>query len=159
MSTGRSSQGCLVSKLTRKEADAIWDAPHGVRALRLQPGARGRLCGHRRQTGYLKAHYPVEYMAALLTVERHNTEKIGVLIAECRRMGIEVLPPSVNVSGHRFSVEKLPNGRTSPRQSTVYPFPIEPGIAIRMGLDAIKNLGEGAVDLVVAARGNTPFSR
>ena len=59
---------------------------------------------------YLKAYYPVEYMAALLTVERHDTEKVGLLIAECRRMGIEVLPPNVNVSGHSFTVEQLPAG-------------------------------------------------
>jgi DNA polymerase III subunit alpha len=147
-----------VSKLSRKEADAIWDALMGFARYGFNRAHAADYAVIVAQTGYLKAHYPVEYMAALLTVERHNTEKIGVLIAECRRMGIEVLPPNVNVSGHRFSVEKLPDGRTSPRQSTVYPFPIEPGIAIRMGLDAIKNLGEGAVDLVVAARGNTPFA-
>jgi len=47
-------------------------------------------------------------MAALLTVERHNTEKVGLLIAECRRMGIEVLPPSVNVSANGFTIEELP---------------------------------------------------
>ncbi len=146
-----------VSKLSRKEADAIWDALMGFARYGFNRAHAADYAVIVAQTGYLKAHYPVEYMAALLTVERHNTEKIGVLIAECRRMGIEVLPPSVNVSGHRFGVEKLPAGRTSPRQSTVYPFPIEPGIAIRMGLDAIKNLGEGAVDLVVAARGDTPF--
>lgn len=146
-----------VSKLSRKEADAIWDALMGFARYGFNRAHAADYAVIVAQTGYLKAHHPVEYMAALLTVERHNTEKIGVLIAECRRMGIEVLPPNVNVSGHRFSVEKLPPGRTPPRQTTVYPFPIEPGIAIRMGLDAIKNLGEGAVDLVLAGRGNTPF--
>ena len=53
-------------------------------------------------------------MAALLTVERHDTEKIGVLIAECRRMGIEVLPPNVNVSSNNFTVEQLPAGQSRP---------------------------------------------
>ena len=91
-------------------------------------------------------------MAALLTVERHDTEKVGVLIAECRRMGIEVLPPSVNVSEHIFTIEQLPAGRHAPRQPTAFPFPVEPGAAIRMGLDAIKNVGEGPVDVVLAAR-------
>jgi DNA polymerase-3 subunit alpha len=104
------------------------------------------------QTAYLKATYPVEYMAALLTVERHDTEKVGLLIAECRRMGIEVLPPNVNVSGHTFTIERLPAGRVSPKPVTAYPFPVAPGDAIRMGLDAIKNVGEGAVDLILQAR-------
>ncbi|OQA47296.1 MAG: DNA polymerase III subunit alpha [Chloroflexi bacterium ADurb.Bin325] len=147
-----------VSRLSRGESDAIWDALMGFARYGFNRAHAADYAVIVAQTGYLKAHYPVEYMAALLTVERHNTEKIGVLIAECRRMGIEVLPPSVNVSGHRFSVEKLPAGRAAPRQTTVYPFPIEPGIAIRMGLDAIKNLGEAAVDLVLDGRGDAPFT-
>jgi DNA polymerase-3 subunit alpha len=88
------------------------------------------------QTAYLKATYPVEYMAALLSVERHNTEKIGLLIAECRRMGIEVLPPDVNVSGLDFTIEKQTDGAT----------------AIRFGMGAVKNVGEGPVETILAAR-------
>ena len=52
------------------------------------------------QTAYLKAYYPVEFMTALMTSERSNTEKIGLLISECRKMGIEVLPPNVSHSGY-----------------------------------------------------------
>ncbi|MFN3763095.1 MAG: LAGLIDADG family homing endonuclease, partial [Anaerolineae bacterium] len=89
------------------------------------------------QTAYLKAHYPLEYMTALLTVERHNTEKVGILVNECRRMGIEVLPPSVNRSGLEFAIE---------------------GQAIRFGLGAIKNVGDGPVGAILAARGDRPFS-
>ncbi len=110
------------------------------------------------QTAFLKAYYPVEYMAALLTVERHNTEKIGLLIAECRRMGIEVLPPNVNVSSNNFTIEQLPARRVPPRQVTAFPFPVEKGAAIRMGLDAIKNVGEGPVETVLQARGDRPFA-
>jgi DNA polymerase-3 subunit alpha len=90
------------------------------------------------QTAYLKAHYPVEYMTALLTVERGNTEKVGLLIAEARRLGIEVLPPSVNYSGLDFTIEDEPEGIEGP--------------AIRYGLGAIKNVGEGPVEAVLAAR-------
>ncbi|MEJ5198602.1 MAG: OB-fold nucleic acid binding domain-containing protein, partial [Anaerolineae bacterium] len=110
------------------------------------------------QTAFLKAYYPVEYMTALLTVERHNTEKVGVLIAECRRMGIEVLPPNVNVSGHHFTIEELPPGRPAPHQATAFPFPVPKGAAIRMGMDAIKNVGEGPVDVILQARGDRPFT-
>jgi len=94
------------------------------------------------QTAYLKARYPVEYMTALLSVERHNTEKIGLLIAECRRMGIEVLPPDVNHSGLDFTIEEQPP--PSPFDK------LKP--TIRFGLGAIKNVGEGPVETILAAR-------
>ncbi|MGQ9767574.1 MAG: DNA polymerase III subunit alpha [Anaerolineae bacterium] len=146
------------SGLTREEADKIWDALMGFARYGFNRAHAADYAVIVAQTAFLKAHYPVEYMAALLTVERHNTEKVGLLIAECRRMGIEVLPPSVNVSGHNFTIEQMPPGRTPPRQTTVFPFPVTPGVAIRMGLDAIKNVGEGAVDLILQARGERPFA-
>jgi DNA polymerase-3 subunit alpha len=90
------------------------------------------------QTAYLKAHYPVEYMTALLTVEQGNTEKVGLLIAEARRLGIEVLPPNVNYSSLDFTIEDEPDGAEGP--------------AIRYGLGAIKNVGEGPVEAILAAR-------
>ncbi len=110
------------------------------------------------QTAFLKAYYPVEYMAALLTVERHNTEKVGVLIAECRRMGIEVLPPNVSVSGHNFTIERMPANRPAPHRATAFPFPVPEQTAIRMGLDAIKNVGEGPIEVILQARGARPFA-
>jgi len=60
------------------------------------------------QTAYLKVHYPVEYMTAVLTVERGDTKKVGPLIAEARRLGIDVLPPNVNHSGLDFTIEDEP---------------------------------------------------
>jgi DNA polymerase-3 subunit alpha len=96
------------------------------------------------QTAYLKAHYPVEYMTALLTVEQGNTEKVGLLIAEARRLGIEVLPPNVNYSGLDFTIEDEPEEVQGP--------------AIRYGLGAIKNVGEGPVGAILDAReSNGPF--
>jgi DNA polymerase III subunit alpha len=146
------------SGLSEAEANAIWDALEGFARYGFNRAHAADYAVIVAQTGYLKAHYPVEYMAALLTVERHNTDKVGVLIAECRRMGIEVLPPSINVSGHMFTVEKMAGDRAPLRQNTAFPFPVESGLAIRMGLDAIKNLGEGAVDVVLDARGKKPFA-
>jgi DNA polymerase III subunit alpha len=96
------------------------------------------------QTAYLKAHYPVEYMTALLTVEQGNVEKVGLLIAEARRLGIEVLPPNINFSGMDFTIEDQPEGVEGP--------------AIRYGLSAIKNVGEGPVAAILAARAEAgPF--
>ncbi len=83
------------------------------------------------QTAHLKARYPVEYMAALLSVERHNTDKIGPLITECHRLDIDVLPIDVNHSGLDFTIE---------------------GGKIRFGLGAVKNVGEGPVEAILAAR-------
>lgn len=88
------------------------------------------------QTAYLKANYPVEYMTALLTVERNNTDKIGHFIDDCRRLGIEVLPPDVNSSGLGFTIETQSDG--SP--------------AIRFGMGAIKNVGEGPVEEILKGR-------
>ncbi len=87
------------------------------------------------QTAYLKAHYPLEFMTALMTTERHYTEKLGFLIAEARRSGLEVLRPCINHSEVEFVIEHTNGGR-----------------AIRIGLGAIKNVGDEIMRLVVDAR-------
>lgn len=86
-------------------------------------------------TAYLKANFPVEFMAALLSNEINNTDKIGVFVAECHRLGIEILPPDLNRSQLRFAPEES-NGRKS----------------IRYGLAAIKNVGEAAMAKAIAIR-------
>jgi DNA polymerase-3 subunit alpha len=83
------------------------------------------------QTAYLKAHYPVEFMAALLTSEMDNTDKIVKYIGECREMGISILPPDVNESSQSFTVV---------------------GECIRFGLAAVKNVGEAAVAEIINCR-------
>ena len=88
------------------------------------------------QTAYLKAHYPLEFMTALMTTERHNTEKLGLLIADARRTGLRVERPCINRSEVEFTIEKDPSGERF----------------IRIGLGAIKNVGDEAVRLVVEAR-------
>ena len=62
------------------------------------------------QTAYLKTHYPVEYMTALLAVEQNNTDKVTLYVADCRRMGLDVLPPDVNASNWDFSIEDREDG-------------------------------------------------
>jgi DNA polymerase-3 subunit alpha len=83
------------------------------------------------QTAYLKAHYPVEFMAALLTCDKDNTSKVVRYINEARAMGISIRPPDVNASQMDFSVSEG---------------------AIRFGLGGVKNVGEGAVQNVIEAR-------
>ena len=87
-------------------------------------------------TAYLKANHPVEFMAALLSNEIHNTDKIGVFVSECHRMGLEILPPDINSSQLRFSPEITLNGAKG----------------IRYGLAAIKNCGEGAMAAAIQER-------
>jgi len=91
------------------------------------------------QTAYLKAHYLLEFMTALMTTERHNIEKLGFLIAEARRAGLDVLRPCINRSEVEFTIEHAPE--TGPD-----------GRAIRIGLGAIKNVGDDVMRLVVEAR-------
>lgn len=93
------------------------------------------------QTAYLKRYYPAEFMAALMTTEMDNTDKLAKYVADARAHGIKVLPPDVNVSERRFSVEKLQSGEK----------------AIRFGLEAIKGVGGVAVDVMIEARNERPF--
>ena len=90
------------------------------------------------QTAYLKANYPSEYMAALLSANLNSTEKLELYMSECKRMGIKVLSPDINESQMRFSSNKAGD--------------------IRFGLAAIKGVGEGAVNAIIAEREkNGPF--
>jgi len=88
------------------------------------------------QTAYLKAHYPVEFMAALLTEDMGNTDKVIKSIGDCREMGIDVLPPDINESNRSFRVLEK---------------------AMRFGLGAVKNVGEGAIEAIIEGRGSEPF--
>ncbi|HLF57249.1 MAG TPA: DNA polymerase III subunit alpha [Thermoanaerobaculia bacterium] len=83
------------------------------------------------KTAYLKAHHPVAFMAAMLSSEIASTDDVVKYVAECREMGIPVLPPDVNVSEWAFAVE---------------------GRAVRFGLGGVKGLGEGAAESILAAR-------
>lgn len=90
------------------------------------------------QTAYLKTHYPVEFMAALLTSEMNSIDGVVKYIAECRSHSISVLPPDINESSVEFTVS---------------------GSQIRFGLVAVKNVGENAIEAIIAERGKKgPFS-
>ena len=87
------------------------------------------------QTAYLKTHYPVEFMAALLTSETSKPENVVKYIGECKEMGIRVEPPDVQVSGAQFTPHVTPEGE-----------------AIRFGLAAVKNVGGNAIESIMKAR-------
>ncbi|TBH20479.1 DNA polymerase III subunit alpha [Thermus thermamylovorans] len=101
------------------------------------------------QTAYVKAHYPVEFMAALLTVERHDSDKVAEYIRDARAMGIPVLPPDVNRSGFDFKVV----GALSPVGEHQAASPAgEHREEILFGLSAVKNVGEGAALAILQER-------
>jgi DNA polymerase III subunit alpha len=89
------------------------------------------------QTAYMKANYPVEFLAASMTLDAGNTDKLAEFRAEAQRLGIKVMPPSVNRSGVAFEVD---------------------GDTIHYSLAALKGVGTQAVEAIVAARGDRPFT-
>ncbi len=93
------------------------------------------------QTAYLKAHYPVEFLCAMMTNDMSDTAKLGQYIAEARSMGIEVLPPNINESDVYFTPAQIRDPAGGPDKP-----------AIRFGLAAIKGVGEAAVETILRAR-------
>ena len=93
------------------------------------------------QTAYLKLHFPVEYMTAVLSVNKNDTAKVALYVADCRRMGMRVEPPDINVSQWDFSIEDRP----------------DEGAVIRFGLGAVKNVGQAPIDVILKSRSASPF--
>lgn len=137
-------EGCQkFSQMTKEEAEKIWDlfVPFQGYGFNKAHAASYGIVSY--QTAYLKANYSVEYMTALLTAESGDTDKIVEGIAECKRAGIIVLPPDIQLSLSGFSIEA--------NEKSIG------GKAIRFGLNAIKNVGEAALDEIIGARVKGPF--
>jgi DNA polymerase-3 subunit alpha len=124
--------GCAMRKVPAKKAEKIFDLMAEFAGYGFNKSHSCAYALLAYQTAYLKTHYPVEFMAALLTSETGNTEKVVKYINEARGMGITVLPPDVNSSALNFT-------------------PV--GESIRFGLQAIKNVGENTVKGILEARG------
>ena len=129
--------GAKANKIPDKKAEKLYELIQkfaGYGFNKSHAAAYAAVC---YQTGYLKAHYPTEFMAALMTTDMGNADKIVGYFSDCRDLNIKVLPPDVNESHKNFTV--VDN-------------------AIRFGLAAIKNVGEGAVESIIEIRNNTgPF--
>jgi DNA polymerase-3 subunit alpha len=97
------------------------------------------------QTAFLKAYYPTEYMTALLSVSKNDTAKVAYYVADCRRLGISVEPPDINVSDWDFSIE---DREEDGKKVSV----------IRFGLGAIRNVSHGSIDEILRAREDGPFN-
>jgi DNA polymerase-3 subunit alpha len=157
--------GCArLNKIPEKKANAIFDLLEkfaGYGFNKSHSAAYGLISYH---TAYLKANYPVEFMAGLLSNEINNTDKISTFVGECKRMGIPILPPDVNRSGLKFIPETVAevdenNAANEVDQSNLEVEPRQPspgtnhqGKAIRFGLAAIKNVGQGAMEAAIRER-------
>ena len=124
-------KGCKANKVDGRKAERIWDLIEKFAGYGFNKSHAACYGLVAYQTAYLKANYPVEFMAALLTSEMERTDKIVQYIEECRAMGLRVAPPDTNRSGARFTVD---------------------GDTIRFGLAAIKNVGESAIESIVRVR-------
>jgi len=124
-------EGAKKTKIPGKKAEKIFDQMEtfGRYGFNKSHSAAYALLAYR--TAYLKTHYPVEFMAALLTSEAQNADKIVRYISECREMKIEILPPDINESFRNFAVI---------------------GNQIRFGLTAVKNVGDTAIDIILTER-------
>ncbi len=125
--------GCKKNQIKENIAQQIWHwiEPFGSYSFNRSHAAAYATIAY--QTAFLKAHYPAEFMSSLLTSEKNDVERIAVLIEECKKMGIEVLPPDINESFTFFS--------TVPGKNQ-----------IRFGLSAIKNVGLNIVETIVKER-------
>ncbi|HEY3065039.1 MAG TPA: DNA polymerase III subunit alpha [Methylomirabilota bacterium] len=123
--------GCAERGIAAAKADRVWELMEKFAGYGFNKSHAAAYALVAYQTAYFKANYPVEFMAALLTSEMGDTDKIVKYIDECRAMGIQVQPPDVNVSAIQFSVS---------------------GDNIRFGLAAIKNVGEAAMASILKTR-------
>lgn len=130
--------GMVGNGIEKSTAQKIWDfiLPFARYGFNRSHGACYAMIAY--QTAYLKANYPAQFMAALLTADQGNTDRIAVEVAECQRVGIEVLPPDVNESFSTFTVVKESIEAEQPR--------------IRFGMQAIKNVGHNIVRAIIDER-------
>ncbi|PSO46604.1 MAG: DNA polymerase III subunit alpha, partial [Parcubacteria group bacterium SW_4_46_8] len=128
-------EGCIDNGIDEELAEDLWERikPFAAYAFnKAHSASYGRVA---YQTAYMKANYPIEYMAAIMTADAGNVEKIADAINECERMGIEVLAPDINESFGTFTIVQQ-NGEDK----------------IRFGLSSIKNFGEGIGEVIIEER-------
>jgi len=132
-------EGCQKNGIPKKKIDKIWSDWEAFAQYAFNKSHSTCYAYVSYQTAYLKANYPAEFMAAVLSRNITDIKKIGIFMDECRRMGIEILGPDVNESNVRFTVNDKGN--------------------IRFGLGAIKGVGENAVTSIIDERAkNGPFA-
>ncbi|MBI2613688.1 MAG: DNA polymerase III subunit alpha [Candidatus Levybacteria bacterium] len=137
-------EGCVTNGMNRKNAEQFWILFEPFAGYGFNKAHAAGYATIAFRTAFLKAHFPVEFMTALLTAESRGTtgpiknEKIAQAIAECKRLKVTVFPPDINKSESDFTIEDKIN--------------------IRFGLSAIKNVGQAAIKSILDARSNGKFN-
>ncbi|MBI2040317.1 DNA polymerase III subunit alpha [Candidatus Microgenomates bacterium] len=165
---GKFVDGCVKNGMRRAKAEELFSliAPFAAYGFNKAHAASYAMVAY--QTAYMKANFPVEFMAAAMTAESSDTDKIAAAIDECKRLEIVVLPPDINKSEVGFSLEKL---KSLTKEDLDRSLSVEVGMeksevklatrseqGIRFGLSAIKNVGEGAIDSIHKAREEEEFT-
>ena len=133
--------GCIRNGVSEEAANKIYDEMIAFASYafnKSHAAAYGVVC---MQTAWLKCHHPSSFMAALINSAFGNQQKVSTYIQYCRNHGIPVLPPDINHSGWKFSVQRMEDG----------------GLGILFGLGAVKSVGENAVQAIVEERKRRPF--
>ena len=142
-------EGMIANNISPKVARLIWDfiLPFARYGLNRSHAACYAMIAYR--TAYLKAHYPAEFMASLLTSDQHNIDRIAIEISECSSMGLMVLPPDINESFSTFTVV----------YDTLDVVKSKTSKTVRFGMNAVKNLGENIVKEIIRERKeNGPYT-
>ncbi|MBI2330294.1 DNA polymerase III subunit alpha [Candidatus Daviesbacteria bacterium] len=154
---GKFIEGCIKNGMRRPKAEELFAmiAPFAAYGFNKAHAASYAVISY--QTAYMKALYTVEFMAAVMTAESGNSDKIAAAIEECKRLEIVVLPPDINKSGVGFSLEKLKELTQAELERSLSVD--ESGIkqCIRFGLSAVKNVGISAIESLIAARKDREF--
>jgi DNA polymerase-3 subunit alpha len=130
-------EGAKKNKINESKAKTIWEQMETFASYGFNKSHSTAYAIIAYQTAYLKAHYPVEFMAALLTSEKDNRDKIMKYMSACKEMGINILPPDINESQRDFTIS---------------------GENIRFGMAAIKNVGMAAIDSIISVRQEDKFT-
>ncbi len=157
---GKFIEGCIKNGMKANKAEELFGliAPFAAYGFNKAHAASYAVVSY--QTAYMKANFPVEFMAAVMTAESGNTDKVALAINECKRLGIVVLPPDVNKSGVGFSIEDLsPLSEYDLKKSLGAQYQKgKQNQGIRFGLSAIKNVGGSAILSIIAGRKNEAFT-
>ncbi|HJX59212.1 MAG TPA: DNA polymerase III subunit alpha [Patescibacteria group bacterium] len=137
-------EGIISNGQTAEFAEMLWQLFEPFQAYGFNKAHAASYGMVAYQTAYMKANYPVEFMNALLTAESDDTDKVSAAVNECRRMKIKVLPPDINESDIGFKIVEAKDSLE--------------GKAIRFGLSAIKNVGDAAIEAILAARAAAKFN-
>jgi DNA polymerase-3 subunit alpha len=136
-------QGCITNGMSKEKAEGLWILFEPFAGYGFGKAHAACYATIAFRTAYLKAHFPVEFMTALLTAESRGStgptknEKIAQAVSECKRLKVEVLPPDINKSGDEFEIEE--------------------NTKIRFGLSAIKNVGDAAIRNIIENRDKGEF--